>query len=181
MWSPSDHHPLRRLFAGLTEHAFLTTLGVADPPLVDYVSSMLTRFLHADAVYRLHDSDGHPLHEVGDMVREAEALPSEGRTRREYHRHIGDFTLFWTGLYPETVQRARSGWSKDHFVSYCETGKRCYYIASSYENESDRTEASVLRRLSNEFELCAYGLHHVRKEFENMQSEGDGNGGKVLA
>ena len=29
---------LRRFFAGLTEFAFQTRLGVADPPLVDYIA-----------------------------------------------------------------------------------------------------------------------------------------------
>jgi hypothetical protein len=171
MWSPPSSHPLRRMFAGVTEHAFLTMLGVADPPLVDYISGILTRFLHADVIYRLRDSEGRPIQEVGEMVREAEQLPAEGRTRREYHRHIGDFTLYWTGLYPEAVQRARSGWSRDHFVSYCQMGKRCYLIAS----QCDEEESAVLRRLSSEFELCAFGLHHVRKEFEAMQASAIGS------
>jgi hypothetical protein len=170
MWSPPPQHPLRRLFAGLTEHAFVTALGVADPPLVDYVSGLLASFLHCDAVYRLHDDAGRQLREVADMVREAEALPAEGRTRREYHRHIGDFTLFWTGLYPESVGRARR--DKDRLVSYTATGKRCYRLAGEYEDESCRDEAAVLRRLSDEFELCAEGLHYVRKEFESL-AEGD--------
>ena len=107
MWTPSANHPVRRLFAGLTEHAFVSTLGIADPPLVDYVSDMLTRFLHMDSLHRLRNFEGRPLSEVADMVMEAESLPTEGRTRREYHRHIGDFTLFWTGLYPDAVQRMR--------------------------------------------------------------------------
>jgi len=169
---------LRRLFAGLTEHAFLTTLGVADPALIDYVSGILTQFLHADRVYRLRDGEGRPIHEVVEMVREAETLPAEGTTRREYHRHIGDFTLFWTGLYPESVQRNRGGSFKDSFVSYCQTGKRCYRIASAYEDDPWKEESAVLRRLSDEFELCAYGLNHVRKEIETLRNEGDG--GKVI-
>jgi hypothetical protein len=164
MWAPPENHPIRRLFAGLTEHAFVATLGVADPPLVDYVSDLLTRFLHMDSVHRLRDFEGRPLSEVADMVMEAEALPPEGRTRREYHRHIGDFTLFWTGLYPDAVQRMRSSWTRDAFVSYCSHGKRAYYIASTFEDEPYKEESGVLRRLSEEFELCAMGLHQVRKE-----------------
>ena len=108
------------------------------------------------------------------MIREAEQLPAEGRTRREYHRHIGDYTLFWTGLYPETVQRSREGWGRKQVVSYCETGKRCYLIASRCEDETCKEESAVLRRLSSDFELCAYGLHEVRKEFESMHVEGEG-------
>ena len=35
MWTAPPDHPLRRLFSGITEHAFMTTLGVTDAPLVD--------------------------------------------------------------------------------------------------------------------------------------------------
>ena len=31
---------IRRFFTGLTEHAFQIRLGVVDPPLVDYLSSV---------------------------------------------------------------------------------------------------------------------------------------------
>jgi hypothetical protein len=159
-------HPLRRLFAGLTEHTFLNTLGIGDPHLVDYLSALLSRFIHMDAVYRARQWRGKRLTEVVDMVLEAEALPQEGRTRREVHRHIGDFTLFWTGVYPEGLKRLCSVFSKDHFIDYCEQGKRSYYIASTFEEDPYREEAPVLRRLSQEFELCAYGLNQVRQEWE---------------
>src|SRR5437588_830544 len=155
MWSPPPEHPLRRLFAGLTEQTFLTTLGLADPPLTDYLSEMLSRFVHIDAIFRLRDAAGRRLEEVAEMMIEAAAMPPEGRTRREVHRHIGDFTLFWTGVYPEALRRLRSVMSKDHFIDYCEQGKRSYYIASTFEDVAYRGEAPVLRRPSDEFELCA--------------------------
>jgi hypothetical protein len=165
MWVPQPDHPLRRMFAGLTEQTFITTLGYADPPLTDYLSCLLSRFLHVDAIWRLRDARGRRLEEVAEMMIEAAALP-EGRTRREFHRHIGDFTLFWTGVYPEALQRLRSALAKDHFIDYCEQGKRSYYIASTFEDDTYREEAPVLRRLSEEFELCAYGLNQVRRQWE---------------
>src|SRR3954451_9010917 len=151
MWSPKPDHPLRRLFAGLTEHAFIHTLGVADPSLTDYLSELLSRFIHFDAIYRLRNAQGKRLEEVAEMMIEAEALPPEGRTSREVHRHIGDFTLFWTGVYPEALNRLRSILCKDHFIDYCAQGKRSYYIASTCEEDPYRDEAPVLRRLSEEF------------------------------
>jgi hypothetical protein len=169
MWSPKPDHPLRRLFAGLTEQTFINTLGVADPPLIDYLSLLLSRFVHTDAIYRLRGARGKRLEEVVDMVLEAEAMPPEGRTRREVHRHIGDFTLFWTGVYPEALERLRSALSKDHFIDYCEQGKRSYWIASTFADDPYREEAPVLRRLSAEFELCAYGLNQVRREWERRE------------
>ena len=166
MWSPQPDHPLRRLFAGLTEHTFIETLGFADPPLTDYLSALLSRFIHMDAVYRLKDAVGKKLEEVVEMMVEAEAMPPEGRTRREMHRHIGDFALFWTGVYPEALKKLRSVYTRDHFIDYCAQGKRSYFIASTFEGDDFRAEAPVLRRLSEEFELCAYGLTQVRREWE---------------
>jgi hypothetical protein len=169
MWCSKPDHPLRRLFAGLTEQTFLSALGVADPPLTDYLSELLTRFVHMDALYKLRDTRGKRLEEVAEMMIEAEALPAEGRTRREVHRHIGDYTLFWTGVYPEGLHKLRSALSKDSFIDYCEQGKRSYYIASTFEADAYREEVPVLRRLSTEFELCAYGLSQVRREWERLR------------
>ena len=99
-------------------------------------------------------------------------MPPAGRTHREVHRHIGDFTLFWTGVYPETLKKLRSALSRDSFIDYCEQGKRSYYIASTFDDDpSYRDEAHVLRRLSEEFELCAYGLTEVRREWERSRGE----------
>ena len=166
MWSPPSEHPLRRHFSGLTEHTFMATLGVADPRLTDYLSELLSRFIAMDSVFRLRDLAGKRLDQVVEMIAEAEAMPPEGRTRREVHRHIGDFTLFWTGVYPEMLKKLRSALSRDSFVDYCEQGKRSYYIASTFEDEPFQEEAPVLRRLSEGFELVAYGLSQVRREWE---------------
>ena len=165
MWLQPDH-PLRLYFNGVTEHTFIADLGVADPPLIDYLSEMLSRFVHIDAIFRLRSGAGKRLEEVADMLMEVEMMPREGRTSREMHRHIGDFTLFWTGVYPEVLKRMRSPMVKDHFIDYCEQGKRSYYIASTFEDEQYREESPVLRRLSERFELCAYGLTQVRREWE---------------
>jgi chlorite dismutase len=174
MWYYNPQHPLRRLFAGLMEQTFMANLGVADPQMVDYLSILLTRFIHLDAIHRFRDASGKRLEDVVDMIVEAEAMPAAGRTRREYHRHIGDFTLFWTGVYPEALKRLQTALSKDRFIDYCEQGKRSYYIASTFENDPYREEAKVLRRLSSEFELCAFGLSQVRKEWERSTPCSDG-------
>jgi hypothetical protein len=173
-------HPLRRLFAGLAEHTFLDRLGIGDPRLIDYLSVLLSRFIHMDTIHRVCNGQGRRLEEVADMMLEAEALPPEGRTRREVYRHIGDFTLFWTGVFPEALQRLRSVLHKDHFIDYCEQGKRSYYIASTFAGNPYQEEAPVLRRLSQEFELCAYGLNQVRHEWERLQPAASAQAKKLI-
>ena len=167
MWYYNADHPLRRYFSGLTEHAFVDSLGMADPRLVDYLSLLLARFVHMDDVHRLERAGARSWEQVAEMLVEATALPA-GRTCREMHRQIGDFTLFWTGVYPEALKRLRSILRKDHFIDYCAQGKRSYWIASTYADDPFEEEAPVLRRLSEQFELCAWGLRQVRKEWEQQ-------------
>ena len=180
MWDAPEGHPLRRMFSGLAEHAFFSHLGVADPPLTDYVSNLLARFLHFDAVYRLRDAAGRPITELTEMVIEAEHLPAGGKTRREYYRHIGDFALFWTGLYPEALDRLRRRTCKDAIVSYTFQGKRGYLITSRLEEEEHHdAEADLFRRLSDQFELCAVGLRKVRDDWEGTKP-GSAAGGEII-
>jgi hypothetical protein len=160
---------LQRLFTALTEQTFAVELGVADPPLVDYLSDLLTRFVRIDAIFRVRDMVGRRLDEVADMLLAAEQCAA--RPQREIHRHIGDFTLFWTGVYPEALRWLRSWERKDALVDYQQQGKRSYYIASTFADEPYQDEAPVLRRLSEDFELCSAGLSRVRKEWERLPRE----------
>lgn len=160
----SNPEALHELFAALTEHTFQVDLGIADPPLTDYLTDLLLRFTRTDAIYRIRNTVGQRLEEAAEMLIEAEQR--QGTPRREIYRHIGDFTLFWTGVYPEALSRLQSVDSRDHLLDYLEQGKRSYYIASTFDDEPYRDEAHILRRLSVEFELCSVGLRQVRKEWE---------------
>ncbi len=161
---------LRYLFRGLTEHTFQVEFGFADPPLLDYLSGLLERFVRIDAIFKVRDLVGRRLEEVADMLLAAEER--EYNVRRELHRHIGDFTLFWTGVYPEALKRLRHPERKDALIDYQEQGKRSYWIASTFEDEPYEEEAPVLRRLSRDFELCSLGLNRVRHEWERCQRRG---------
>jgi hypothetical protein len=165
--------PLKRLFSALTEHTFQVDLGMADPPLIDYLSDLLVRFSRVDVIFGIRNAVGRRLEEVADMLMEAEQRIE--RPKREIHRHIGDFTLFWVGVYPEALERLRSWESKDSLIDYCAQGKRSYYIASTISDEEQQGEASVLRRLSDQFELCTVGLNRVRREWQRLPHDLPGN------
>lgn len=159
-----DESAARRFFAGVTEQAFMVELGVADPPLIDYVTDLLGRFVSSDAVYSVRGVRGDRLTQVADMLEEAQAR--RGPAKRWLHRHIGDFTLFWTGVFPEIADRIRSEGGKDALLDYRELGKRSYAEASRIPVEREFAPSEVLERLSAEFELCVYGLGEVRKAWE---------------
>lgn len=155
---------IERFFSGLSEYIFESKLGVADVQLVDYLSDMLLRSVRLDSLHRVRRPNGTPVTEVFQMLCEAEKRI--GLARREVHRHIGDVTLFWSGMYPESLRARPSNRSPDAFIDYCKQGKRAYRIAAEIEGGADRPPSELLHRLSEQFELCAYGLREVRREWE---------------
>ncbi len=169
MEAKQPNNLLRRFFSGLAEQTFEVRLGVVDPPLIDYLSGLLIRCVRHDALHRVRGASGRPLRELDRMVTEASARI--GSARRTVHRHIGDFALFWAGLFPEALSRASGESELDRFGAYCAQGKRAYLIASSIDTDvvsPDRAPSDVLQRLGLHFEMCAYGLREVRREWETQ-------------
>lgn len=167
------HNPsntLRRLFCGLTENTFQVQFGVADTRLVDYLSDLLVRFVRQDALDSIRSITGQKLRSVTAMAAEAELRV--GEARRQVHRHIGDYTLFWAGFFPEALRQQPGVVSGDRFTDYCLQGKRSYFIASTIEPvDPEDAPGDLLQQLSEEFEMCAYGLREVRRELEQSDDE----------
>jgi hypothetical protein len=102
--SISQSHPLRALFAELVQSRFLGTARLNDVPVARYVSGVLIDFCHVDSLYRIRNSRGKALEDVGEMLIASNPL-LEGRSfiyEREVRKHIGDYTLFLAGLFPNT-------------------------------------------------------------------------------
>lgn len=155
---------LRHLFAGSCEYAFEAELGVVDPPLVDYLVDMLIRFARTDAFSPTRDPQGRRLSRITELI--AEADQREGRPRRDLHQHIGDVTLFWTGVYPEALPRLQAIDSPDFFVDLPEQGRRCYLIAGEFDEPQCEQEAFVFRRIADEYRVCQEGLSLARRQWE---------------
>ena len=170
--------PIGRYFAGLTESTFQSQLGVVDPPLIDYLTLLLLHSIRSDVMHRIRSVTGKPLMSVPEMV--AEASARLGDAKRDLHRHIGDFTLFWAGVYPESLRSSESTTS-DQFETYCSYGKRSYRIASAIEAPEDEIpSAEVLERLSERYDLCCYGLREVRRQWEAGDDDAFGPGSILL-
>ena len=153
-----SHRPTERLahfFSGVAEQTFQAELGVVDPPLVDYLSELLLRFVRQDlAVPR--GVTGHRLSDLGEMLQEATFRL--GEAQRKIHCQIGDFALFWAGLFPEALR-----------------------APSQIESlEQEAPSADLLQRLAERFELCAYGLREVRREWERLDEDENGSGTILL-
>ena len=156
----ADGRVLDRLFAGSAEHVLLAEMGLADVTLVEYVSDLLGRFLHCDRIFAVRGPRGRRLERIVDMLAAAEDIDLPATRRREIHQHVGDFALFFTGLFPETAARRHA--ALGGVAGLTRQGKRAYLLAG--EESADRPPGPLLRRLSDEFETCQQGLRLIRDE-----------------
>ncbi len=168
------YHPLRKFFAELVARRLYGDAGVRDHSIADYISTVLTNFVHIDNLYRIRNARGKRLEEVGEMLVESNPLLAARSfdREREVRKHVGDFTLFFTGLFPEYVASLpRRGLRVDAFVDYLRAGKESYRIVSAFDQFEYRNEAPLFRRLSEQFEACVYGLNMVKRDLEAFQQD----------
>ncbi|HWD40835.1 MAG TPA: hypothetical protein VG944_18450 [Fimbriimonas sp.] len=170
----NSEHPIRLYFANAINDAFEGRLGIYEEEVEEYLTSMLVAFLHLDSVYGLHDKQGRSVTSVAEMVMEGDIrLNADSFDReREVHRHIGDFLLFWSGLFPEYLRYIKAPLGKDALLDPVGQGRMSYKVASSFEHDPYGNESKVLRRLSEKFETYQYGLGFVRAGFEGFRRQG---------
>jgi hypothetical protein len=171
--SISQNHPLRTFFAELVQARLLGTAQLNDIPLARYIAGVLVDFCHVENLYKVRDSKGKALEDVGEMLIASNPL-LEGRSiiyEREVRKHIGDYTLFLGGLFPEHVGRIHRRKDRlDSFVDYLKAGKESYSVVAEFDRFEFKDEAPLFRRLSDRFELCVFGLNLMKQDLDRQQN-----------
>jgi hypothetical protein len=165
----SPSHPLRRLFTDLAAR----NVG-HDPQLAAYIANLLTDFVHVENLYRIRNARGKRLEDVAEMLIESNPLLDARSFDREraVRKHIGDYTLFLSGMFPEYVASLpHRGLRLESVVDYVKAGKESYRIVSCFDQFEYRAEAPLFRRLADSFELCVFGLNMVTQQIEQLRSE----------
>ena len=168
-------HPLRRFFTDMVGRRFDADVCLPDRRLAAYVSGLLVDFTHVDNLYRIRDSRGRGLEDIGEMLLESNPLlrASSFDREREVRKHVGDYVLFMTGLFPESLsgrQRFRQ-MRLDVFVDYMKAGKESYRVVSAFDQFEYKYEAPLFRKLADNFELCVFGLNLVKQDLERLQRQ----------
>ena len=165
---------LRQFFEELVSRNYSSaSVGLSDNEVCGYVANMLCEFCESEQLFKLRDAAGRPLSDVGEMLLEADPVygecPSFDR-ERQVRKHIGDYTLFFTGLFPESINHYRLRRQRlENFVDIMKAGKESYYIVSKFEFFEYAKVAPLFRRMSEEFERMVYGLNQVKNELQEMQ------------
>ena len=179
-----ETHPLQQLFVELVGRHYAEEIGIRDPQIVSYVASLMAEFCDVEQLFKIRNAVGQPLSDVGEMLLESDPVfgpaPSFDR-ERQVRKHIGDYTLFFAGMFPESINHFRLRKQRlESFVEWMKAGKESYYIVSKFEHFEYAKVAPLFAHLSRDFEGCVYGLNMVKNDLQEMQHPIVRRGGELL-
>jgi len=168
-----EGHPLREFFLDLVNRHYSSPLELRDREIKDYVANVLAGFCAVDELHKIRNASNRPLDDVGEMLLESDPVygpaPSFDR-ERQVRKHIGDYTLFFTGMFPESIHHWRMRRQRlEGFIDLMRAGKESYYIVSKFDCFEYAKVAPLFRRLSENFEHCVFGLNMVKNELLELQ------------
>jgi len=155
-----------RAFFDRAIQASFHDLAIGNDPASPYLADLLTRFARTENLYP-RGTSAPRLETVVDLLLEAGTAWDGSSFQPEHEitvsRHIGDFTLFMTGIFRERVERTAS------IGYYVGQGKRAYHFVSEHGRATSRADAAatapLFRRLADRFEGYAGALDYTRRVY----------------
>lgn len=183
---PLSRESLLQLFQPLVDKNY-SAIGLRDEALADYVARMLAAFARPEMLYAVCGRRGQRLETLEGLLAASDPLQADaGSFEREaaVRRHIGDFTLFFTGMFPDSLHQRRGG---DRLLEFVAAGKASYEMVCAYERTRVECElpaewaamalpvageaaprAELFAALASQFERCMHGLNLVRSEIASF-------------
>jgi hypothetical protein len=140
--------------------------GITEPATVDYVSDILTRFAQIRQLYALRDADGQPMEYIVDMLEAWQKAHGEAASRGRFIlRHLGEYTLFMSGIFREYLM-ARG--ELDYYLAH---GSSAYWRCA--DGELNPRQRRVYWHLHQHFGRISNTLDNMRREQLPLASSPD--------
>jgi hypothetical protein len=156
-----DHAPLsispQLYFYVLIRHVLKET-GLNDRAVSDYLASLLERFSQTARMRSPADGQTNPVQYVSDMlIALRNASPSQSFLIRA---HVGNYSLFITGMFPETVQ-SRSQRGAPDVSFYEEVGSTNFKAVARHAMAKSCALTGVFESLSDQFRDVRLALNRL--------------------
>jgi hypothetical protein len=151
-------------FSVLLRRSLMDKRILGDKRVINYIANLLSIFIKTDRAHRIHSHDEHATQYITDMIQEA----AEADTRRQFliYSHIGNYSLYITGLFPQWIEYRRH--YKNRPVSaqfYVNFGREYYERASAHALAREYALDEVFFRLSIMFEVYKDALNHLARRY----------------
>lgn len=158
-----DNPSLYKFFHRNLRQAF-TDLNLKKGRELDYIAAILTHFARTANLYRIKQLDNKKVETVVEMLLEIENRQLSNNPLTEdkeilVRKHVGDFTLFMSGIFREYVQNIGV------LDFYLMEGSRSYRHVSEYTRKNYEETARVFHILSRKFESYSSALDYLKKVY----------------
>lgn len=135
-----------------------------DTQISNYIANMLTQFTESTRLYSVREDEKKSLQYIFDMI--ADSMQSDNIKKFYIYCHIGNYTLFMTGMIPEYIKH-RYEYKRRPIDSkyYVDFGKTYYGLASEHTNARKNRLTDTLSQLSEGFEVVAQVINFMNKEY----------------
>lgn len=128
---PALGSPSPALFFYVAARRALLESGIDDAALSDYVASLLYEFGLRDRAYRIAHHDDEVYRYLVDLAIDIEAVP--GRRGFLLSAHLGNFSLWLAGVFPDYITARRERKGGPDFSYYEAMGSQGYRLARDHQ------------------------------------------------
>src|SRR2546422_7069623 len=143
--------PSPALFAYVAVRHTLRAAGIDDRELADYLAALLLEFGDHDRHIRLGTTAAQTYRSLVDVVAELADLDGAGERAFLLHAHLGNYSLWLAGLFPDYVAARRSRAGGPDLPYYDELGRQGYRLASEHRLAERFGVASIYRAAAARF------------------------------
>lgn len=135
-----------------------------DRELANYLANMISIFTRSSRMFQVSDNDEATYHYIVDLIQDSQH--SDPARQFRIYCHIGNYTLFLTGLFPEFIEhqhKIRRRPMDERF--YIDFGRTYYGLASDHQMARNAELDAVFSKLSLGFVACKRLLNYMTQHY----------------
>lgn len=148
-----------RFYFYILVRQMLLRSGIRDRAVADYISEMLTEFARTERTRCVIPGQDNPLEYFFEMLAALQA--ADERAGFLLRLHIGNYSLFLSGVFPERIRFRAEVRGFPDMKYYEGLGREQYRLASDHRLAQRYELAGVLNTLSERFETARRALNDI--------------------
>jgi hypothetical protein len=160
--APGQGAPSAPLFIYVTVRHALRRTGVDDVRLADYVGALVLEFGLRGRAWRISTHDDAEFHYLADILAAAESTP--GRRGFLLGAHLGNFSLWLAGIFPDYITERRVRRGGPDLAYYEALGAHGFRLASDDELAARLDLTDILESAAERFSELRVALNRLSNE-----------------
>ena len=157
--SPTAAHASLALFFYVMVRQSLRNVGEEDRLLADYVAAILVHFAMRGRATRIAEYDDEEYLTLAALVDSLDT--SDAQRAFLVRQHLGNYSLWLSGLYPEWISHRRWRRGGPDIDYYEALGRRGFHLAADHQLARQHGLATLLHDAAERFEVLRIALNAV--------------------